>query len=357
VAKSGWISTPPLNAAIGWLRLNGSISMAIPRGGRPLVMLNSIPACRRCETALAARSVSTFSCVTSVPSTSAIPMRIGGAASSFFDAMLKSFPGLSRPRGFGLLLLVVPQQTAVDEKRGPCHVVGLFRSQKTGQTSNVFRCPEPPERDVPEQVLELDWIIQQLCVDGRFDRARSNRVNRDFARSELNCQVSCQHLESSFACAIGRKVGERQFFVHRTDIDDLSRAPRLAKVAHYCLRHKEHAFQVDVQNGVEVVFRYIPEIRALFQTRVVHEDVDLAEGRRNLIDEFLAVGNLSDIRLKGGATPVRSVDFAHNFIRPFFVFPIADRDIGPFLAHPLRDRAPNSLIASGYRGYFACQSI
>src|ERR1700688_3280040 len=155
VAKSGWISSAPLNAAIGWLRFKGSIRMAIPRGGRPLVTLNSIPACRRCETALAARSVSTFSCVTSVPSTSAITIRIGCAAGSFFDAILMSFPGVFRPSGFGLLLLVVPQQTAVDEKRGPCHVVGLFRSQESGQTGDVFRFPEPPERDVLEQVLEL----------------------------------------------------------------------------------------------------------------------------------------------------------------------------------------------------------
>jgi hypothetical protein len=43
----------------------------MPRGGRPLVIANSILASRNAAIALRARSVSTFSLVTSVPSTSA----------------------------------------------------------------------------------------------------------------------------------------------------------------------------------------------------------------------------------------------------------------------------------------------
>jgi hypothetical protein len=36
----------------------------------------------------------------------------------------------------------------------------------------------------------------------------------------------------------------------------------LAKVSHYRLRHKEHAFQIDVQDSVEVRFCDDPEIGA-----------------------------------------------------------------------------------------------
>ena len=45
--------------------------MAMPLGGRPLVMAKRMPASRRLCTAAWARLVSTFSSVTSVPSTSA----------------------------------------------------------------------------------------------------------------------------------------------------------------------------------------------------------------------------------------------------------------------------------------------
>src|SRR5215470_13030052 len=100
----------------------------MPRGGRPLVTLNAIPSCCRFDTASAARFVSTFSCVTSVPSTSAITIRIGFAGRSFFDAILQSFLTLLHRTRIQLLLLVVPQQPTVDEKRGPGDVIGSCRS-------------------------------------------------------------------------------------------------------------------------------------------------------------------------------------------------------------------------------------
>jgi hypothetical protein len=69
-------STPPLNAAIGVVMASGSMSMDMPLGGRPLVMANRIPASPRLRTALTARSVTTLSGVTSVPSTSARSSRM-----------------------------------------------------------------------------------------------------------------------------------------------------------------------------------------------------------------------------------------------------------------------------------------
>src|SRR5580658_2503593 len=76
---SGRTYTPPLKAAIGMVSWSGSTSIDMPRGGRPLVMAKSIPACLSFATAATARSVSTLSWVTSVPSTSARNSRMGGA--------------------------------------------------------------------------------------------------------------------------------------------------------------------------------------------------------------------------------------------------------------------------------------
>src|SRR6202011_6169550 len=71
IARSGLTKSPPLKPAIGVSSLRASNSMAMPLGGRPLVMAKRIPALRRLCTAAWARSVSTFCSVTSVPSTSA----------------------------------------------------------------------------------------------------------------------------------------------------------------------------------------------------------------------------------------------------------------------------------------------
>ena len=76
---SGRTYTPPLKPAMGVLSWSGSMSMDMPRGGRPLVTANRIPACFSLATAATARSVRTLSWVMSVPSTSARNSRMGGA--------------------------------------------------------------------------------------------------------------------------------------------------------------------------------------------------------------------------------------------------------------------------------------
>jgi hypothetical protein len=68
---SGMTRMPPLNPATGVRSASGSISIDMPRGGRPLVMANWMLAACSAFTAAVARAVSTFSAVTSVPSTSA----------------------------------------------------------------------------------------------------------------------------------------------------------------------------------------------------------------------------------------------------------------------------------------------
>jgi hypothetical protein len=62
---------PPLKAASGSSSSSGSISIAMPLGGRPLVTAKSTPSALSLRTAATARSVRAFSEVTSVPSTSA----------------------------------------------------------------------------------------------------------------------------------------------------------------------------------------------------------------------------------------------------------------------------------------------
>ncbi len=60
-----------MNPAIGVVMSSGSNSIVMPFGGRPQVSANLMPFASRSRTAFWARSVSTLSLVTSVPSTSA----------------------------------------------------------------------------------------------------------------------------------------------------------------------------------------------------------------------------------------------------------------------------------------------
>src|SRR5258708_19565685 len=147
--------------------------------------------------------------------------------------------------------------------------------------------------------------MKQICVNRCFDRTRRNRVDSDLAWGELDRQVSRQHLDAPLARAIRGKVREGQLFVHRADVDDFSRTSGLPKVAHHRLRGKEHALQIDVQNGVEILFGHVPEISAFLKPRVVDENVDLSEARHRLRDEPLSIGNLANVRLESSRTAFR----------------------------------------------------
>src|SRR4029077_1153256 len=130
------------------------------------------------------------------------------------------------------------------------------------------------------------------------------------------------------------------------------------EVTHYCLRHKKHALQVDIENGVEIRFRHIPEIRPLLQARVIDQDVDPAEAGDSLLDELLAIRDSADIRLKGrGAALCRRRDPLHHFIRTLLILAIADPHIRALACETLRDGAANPLIAACYDGYLSLQLI
>ena len=76
------------------LSLGLPLGIAMPRGGRPLVIAKSIPAARSRATASQARAVRTLSSVTSVPSTSHTSSLIGFICAS---ALSSRAPASSRP--------------------------------------------------------------------------------------------------------------------------------------------------------------------------------------------------------------------------------------------------------------------
>src|SRR5216684_3301260 len=125
-------------------------------------------------------------------------------------------------------------------------------------------------------------------------------------------------------------------------------------MANHCLRDKKHSLQVDIQNGVKILFCHVPKVRSFLQTRVVDEDIDLSKSRDGLFDESLPVRDLSDIGLKRSSSPLRSCNSAHYFVCAVLVLAIADGHVGAFLRQTLRNRPSNPLVAARYGGYLSC---
>jgi len=94
----GVVKTPPLNPATTVVMVRSLIKVCMPRGGRPLVIANAIPASPNLATACRVFLVSVLSCVTSVPSTSARTSLIGPSFLYGFTIIeLLPSPGVPSP--------------------------------------------------------------------------------------------------------------------------------------------------------------------------------------------------------------------------------------------------------------------
>jgi hypothetical protein len=131
----------------------------------------------------------------------------------------------------------------------------------------------------------------------------------------------------------------------------------LTKVAHHRLSYKKHSLQIDVENGVEILFRHVPAVRAFLEACIVDEDVHLSEGCDSLFDKSPAVGDDPHVGLKRSRASLCSGNAFHDFVRPRLVLAIADRYIGAFLRQTLRYCTSDSLITARYSSNFSRQSI
>src|ERR1043166_7235850 len=122
---------------------------------------------------------------------------------------------------------------------------------------------------------------------------------------------------------------EGKFFVNRTDVDDFSARPFVSRRSRHAILHEslcdeEQAFQIYVQDRVEIRFRDVPEIAAAFKPGIVPQTVDLAELRGSVRDKFLPFAHLADVGLKTCYSPAGFLNVGHYFVGASFIGPITE---------------------------------
>ncbi len=151
---SGRTNSPPLNAAMGSASSSGSTSIAMPLGGRPLVIANLIPAPLSRRTEAMVRSVSSFAGVTRVPSTSAKTSSTADA--DLEDSLTVALLRLAHPtsiRGTGR------EELTIDREDAAVEVWGLAR--------------------LPDPRLSSSWLNHDgsLAHNQRGEHARQYRLS------------------------------------------------------------------------------------------------------------------------------------------------------------------------------------
>ena len=78
-----------------------------------------------------------------------------------------------------LLLLVIPQQPAIDEERGACDIIRVGGSEKRHRARDIGRLAETAQRDVFEERLRLRFIAELAALS---NARAATRDSRDFSK-------------------------------------------------------------------------------------------------------------------------------------------------------------------------------
>src|ERR1700682_2307781 len=97
-----------------------------------------------------------------------------------------------------LLLLIIPEQAAINKNCGAGDIAGFVGGQKNRDGGYVARFSEALERNIFEQRLQLYRVVQQRLVDRSFDCARRDGIYGDAQWRELNRKVTRQHFDATF---------------------------------------------------------------------------------------------------------------------------------------------------------------
>ena len=106
---------------------------------------------------------------------------------------------------------------------------------------------------------------------------------------------------------IGRKAGISEDAGDRPDIDDASVAVGDHLPCHG-LRHEKAAAQIRVEHQVPVVPGHIERRLPHVASRVVHQDMDLAEGRLSLLSHSLDAGMVAHVEVERDGAPAERLD-------------------------------------------------
>src|ERR1700719_936995 len=140
------------------------------------------------------------------------------------------------------LLLIIPEQAAINENCSAGDIAGFVGGQKNRDRGYVARLTKTLEGNIFEQSTQLYRVVQQRLVDRRFDCAWRNGIYRDAQRGQLNRKVAGQHFDAAFAGAVGGKVREWQLFVNGAQVNDFAASLGLHLMFYEGLGDEEQTF-------------------------------------------------------------------------------------------------------------------
>ena len=176
---------------------------------------------------------------------------------------------------------------------------------------------------------------------------RSHAIDSDAVRSQLGCCHFRELLHPSLAGRVADEIRKSDLVAARPDVDDASASPVLHVPAGK-LRAQETALQVRVDHSIPVVLGELQEGRPNLGACVVDEDVQARVAVKDLVEHASDLDGFPDRCLDDDSCPAFRTHDSRNFLGPFRVRVVMDRNIAAERGQPCRDSSTDALARSGH---------
>src|SRR5438477_2209554 len=171
----------------------------------------------------------------------------------------------------GMASWLVGAGTAIDEEELAGHEPGLRRGEVDDRAGDVLRGAKTSERRAGDLHIAKAWVLAHpLAGQVGLDETRTDRVDGDAARRELQREGFRQRHDAAFGRAVRDALDPAEHSVDRCDVDHSTAVGEQRKSG---LRHERDALEVRVDDRVPGVLIERGEIGRDIRPRVIDEDV------------------------------------------------------------------------------------
>jgi hypothetical protein len=121
-------------------------------------------------------------------------------------------------------------------------------------------------------LIELGRIAHRAAQEVGFDRTRRNAVGGDAAASKFLRHIERERFDGALRRRIGREARQSDAGKPRREVDD---ATAVSEQRQQCLRQEENAFDVSIEQRIELGLRGVGDAPQFALSGVVHEVIEV----------------------------------------------------------------------------------
>jgi len=214
----------------------------------------------------------------------------------------------------------------------------------------------PAQRDQGFGLASHVGVDHRLPVHRGQDHPRRNIINRNSVGGQFGGLASGEVAHPALGDAIGRGPGGADLLMDGADVDDPASFATCDHPPRGQPRAEERAVEIGLQHAVPHRGIELVDETAAALTRVVDEDVDLAERGIDLAEQAIDLGRVADVGLDDDRAPAGIANGRSRLLGPGPVAVVVDRDIGAAFGVETGDSLSDPAVRPGDQGDLSIQA-